>query len=115
MINWTIGQLGLGEAQVLGMSPQGTGKDKEGFARVEADPSSCLRFIFFFPKKICADFEQKSVIFSIASDGSLCQHQCLTLSEAYVCMCKILQMLASQVFTSREGVSESEKCVSNDG
>lgn len=46
MINWTIGQLGLGEAQVLGMSPQGTGKDKGGFARVEADLSSCLRFIF---------------------------------------------------------------------
>lgn len=46
MINWTIGQLGLGEAQVLGMSPQGTGKDKGGFARVEADLSTCLCFIF---------------------------------------------------------------------
>ncbi|KAI9540089.1 hypothetical protein NQZ68_002023 [Dissostichus eleginoides] len=33
MINWTIGQLGLGEAQVLGIGPQGTGKDKGGSAR----------------------------------------------------------------------------------
>lgn len=30
-------------------------------------------------------------------------------------MCKILQMLDSQVFTSREGASESEECVLNDG
>lgn len=88
MINWTIGQLGLGEAQVLGMSPQGTGKDKGGFARVEADLSSCL-----FYKKNCADFEQKQ--FYCQCIRALCQHQCLTLSEAYVCMCKILQMLAS--------------------
>jgi len=28
MINWTIGQLGLGETQVLGMGPQGMDKDK---------------------------------------------------------------------------------------
>ena len=44
MINWTIGQLGLGEARVLGMSPQGTDKDKGGAARLEAHLSSCLRF-----------------------------------------------------------------------
>lgn len=39
MINWTIGQLGLGEAWVLGMSPQGTDKDKRSSARLEADLS----------------------------------------------------------------------------
>lgn len=59
MINWTIGQLGLGEAQVLGIGPQGTGKDKGGSARVEADSSSCLHFI----QKNCADFERKAVLF----------------------------------------------------
>lgn len=47
MINWTIGQLGLGEAQVLGMSPQGTGKDKGRSARVEADLSP-LVYVFSF-------------------------------------------------------------------
>lgn len=36
MINWTIGQLGLGEAQVLGMGPQGMSKDKGASARLES-------------------------------------------------------------------------------
>lgn len=42
MINWTIGQLGLGEVRGLGTNPQGTGKDTGSFARVETDFSSCL-------------------------------------------------------------------------
>lgn len=68
MINWTIGQLGLGEAQVLGMGPQGTGKDKGASARVEAHP-----FLvsvpppptppFFSSTSFSADFERKAVIF----------------------------------------------------
>lgn len=35
--------------------------------------------------------------------------------EAYVCMCKILQMLANLDFTSREGAGESEMTVFSDG
>lgn len=45
MINWTIGQLGPGEAQVLGMGPQGTSKDKGASARLEADLSSFVLFV----------------------------------------------------------------------
>lgn len=56
MINWTIGQLGLGEAPVLGMSPQGMGKDKGGSARVEAD----LLFTLTFFAEFSGDFERKS-------------------------------------------------------
>lgn len=41
MINWTIGQLGLGEVQVLGIVPQGMDKDKQRFARME-DLCLCL-------------------------------------------------------------------------
>lgn len=103
MINWTIGQLGLGEVQVLGMGPQGIDKGKWGFGSIEEDMCFCL----CFTRILCWLWVKSTFLWS-ESDGALCQYQCLTLWKTRACMCKFLQMLASQVFTSREGASESE-------
>lgn len=86
MINWTIGQLGLGEAQVLGMGPQGTSKDKGASARLEADLSldspvsfCSFNFLLTLSGKNNKKKNLSSFFFLIASAGRGRQLQRLTL------------------------------------
>lgn len=99
MINWTIGQLGLGEAQVLGMGPQGTSKDKGASARLEADHSleSASPVLFRFVQ-FSADFERKkkkrkkkafrASFFSLRQLDAFASFSVSHFAKAYGCMCK---------------------------
>lgn len=97
MINWTIGQLGLGEAQVLGMGPQGTSKDKGASARLDAD----LSLVSLSPVSFCSfnflltlSRTEKKKPFRAPFFPSLRQLDAVAsfsvshFAKAYGCMCK---------------------------
>lgn len=96
MINWTIGQLGLGEAQVLGMGPQGTSKDKGASARLDADLSleslSPVSFCSFNFLLTLSGTEKKTpfehLFSSLRQLDAVASFSVSHFAKAYGCMCK---------------------------
>lgn len=119
MINWTIGQLGLGEAQ--GPGHGSTGHEQGQGSLCQAGEQNfpevgVASFVLF--AQFSADFERKKVLPPLRQMAAAASFSVSHFAEAYGCMCKNSSdagWIVRFFFTSREGGSESEECVLNDG